>query len=81
MVSTLCDRAVVKAVLQGHPHLGEVEFLEDPHRLKISFSGTLEDSAAVLRLLVDAGVPITEFQLTQDDLETIFLRLGHQQSS
>lgn len=81
VLSTLGDRADVGAVLRGHPYLGEIEHLTDPRRLKIPFSGTVEDSADVLRLLIDAGIPLTEFQLTQDDLETIFLRLGHQQSS
>ncbi|NEQ83634.1 MAG: ABC transporter ATP-binding protein, partial [Moorea sp. SIO2I5] len=34
-----------------------------------------------LRSLVNAGIPLTEFQCSQEDLETIFLKLGHQQAS
>lgn len=49
--------------------------------LRVHFSGTSEDSAELLRALVKAGIPLTEFHCTQEDLETIFLKLGHQQAS
>ncbi|MCS6815444.1 MAG: ABC transporter ATP-binding protein, partial [Cyanobacteria bacterium] len=33
------------------------------------------------RSLVYAGIPLSEFHCTQEDLETIFLKLGHKQVS
>jgi ABC-2 type transport system ATP-binding protein len=47
----------------------------------VGFSGTEEDAADLLRSLIHAQLPITNFQCTQEDLETIFLKLGHQQAS
>jgi ABC-2 type transport system ATP-binding protein len=81
VVSTLGDRAEVAAALKHHPQVGEIQPLADPHRLRVQFSGSGDDRAALLRSLIEAGLPLTEFQPAQDDLETIFLRLGHQQSS
>ena len=39
------------------------------------------NSIKLLRSLVESGIPLTEFHCTQEDLETIFLKLGHQQAS
>jgi ABC-2 type transport system ATP-binding protein len=47
----------------------------------VHFSGSPEDSAELLRSLIHAGIPLTEFHRTQEDLETIFLKLGHKQAS
>ena len=51
------------------------------NRLKLDFRGTESDCAALLRSLVLAEIPIVEFQSSQEDLEAIFLNLGHQQTS
>jgi len=47
----------------------------------VQFSGGTEESAVLLRSLIAAGIPLTEFHCTQEDLETIFLKLGHKQAS
>ncbi|MEL6579095.1 MAG: ABC transporter ATP-binding protein [Cyanobacteria bacterium J06621_12] len=52
-----------------------------PDQLKISFTGQEEDCAELLRSLVLADIPLTEFNRRQADLESIFLELGHQQTS
>jgi ABC-2 type transport system ATP-binding protein len=49
--------------------------------VRVNFSGKQEDCADLLRSLVKAGVPLTDFHCTQEDLETIFLKLGHKQAS
>ena len=49
--------------------------------MNVNFTGNLEDSANLLRSLISAGLPITEFHTSREDLETIFLKLGHQQAS
>lgn len=51
------------------------------NRLKINFKGQESDCAELLRSLVLADIPITEFHHSQADLESIFLQLGHQQAS
>jgi len=47
----------------------------------VNFSGKEEDSAELLRSLIQARIPLTDFHCTQEDLETIFLKLGHKQAS
>jgi ABC-2 type transport system ATP-binding protein len=61
--------------------VGEMQIEAEKREVLIEFSGTVEDSAALLRSLIQAGIPLNGFHQTQEDLETIFLRLGHRQAS
>jgi ABC-2 type transport system ATP-binding protein len=79
-LSTLGKLEVLHSELNNHPQVADIETLPD-RRLKIHFSGGQEDCAQLLRSLIAAGIPLTEFHCTQEDLETIFLKLGHQQAS
>jgi ABC-2 type transport system ATP-binding protein len=81
IVSTLGDLETLKTELKSHRSVEEIEFLTGTHQLKFGFSGTEEDAAELLKSLIHGGIPITNFQCTQEDLETIFLKLGHQQAS
>lgn len=53
----------------------------EQNSLKIQFLGNAQASADLLRSLISAGLAVTEFHTTQEDLEAIFLKLGHQQVS
>jgi ABC-2 type transport system ATP-binding protein len=53
----------------------------DKQQLTLGFSGDAAASADLLRALVLEGFSVTEFQLLQENLEEIFLKLGHQQVS
>lgn len=53
----------------------------DHHRLRIDFQGGTSECAELLRSLILADIPITEFHPSPEDLEGIFLKLGHQQTS
>ena len=55
--------------------------MESSQSLRLEFSGDMAASAELLRSLIEAGIPITEFHRQQEDLESIFLKLGHQQVS
>lgn len=79
-LSTLGKLEVLHSELKNHPQVADIETLPDG-RLRIHFSGGQEDCAQLLRSLIAAGIPLTEFHCTQEDLETIFLKLGHQQAS
>jgi len=50
-------------------------------RCLVNFSGSADDSAALLKNLIYAGCQVSEFHCQQEDLESIFLKLGHQQVS
>lgn len=74
------------AELKHHPAAKEWEVLPQTQTpqtqtVRVRFEGNLDDRANLLRSLIAAGIPLTEFHTTQEDLETIFLKLGHQQVS
>ncbi len=81
LISTLGDLEVLKRELKGNSLVAEIEPLVGTNQVRVGFSGTEEDAAELLRSLIHAQLPITNFQCTQEDLETIFLKLGHQQAS
>ena len=81
ILSTLGDLEALRTQLKKHPLVEDCEFVKGKGSLRIHFSGSQEDCAELLRSLIAAGIPLTEFHCTQEDLETIFLKLGHQQAS
>ncbi len=81
LVTTLGDLAGLKRELKANSLVTDIESLVGTNQLRVGFSGTEEDAADLLRSLIHAQLPITSFQCIQEDLETIFLKLGHQQAS
>ena len=80
-MSTLGNLDSLQAELKNHPKVEGWEVVTGTTNLRVHFSGNPEESATLLRSLVEAGVPLSEFHCTQEDLETIFLKMGHQQAS
>lgn len=80
-ISTLGKLEELTAELKQFPWVESWEILPEPQQVRVMFSGTPEDAAHLLRSLIGAGIPLTQFNCTQEDLETIFLKLGHQQAS
>jgi ABC-2 type transport system ATP-binding protein len=81
LLSTLGKIDAVISELKNHPLVEEWEILSGKNSLRVNFSGDQEACAELLRSLIQAGIPITDFHCTQEDLETIFLKLGHKQAS
>ncbi len=48
---------------------------------QLQFDGSEEDMAEFLRVLVVEGIPVCNYHCQKEDLETIFLKLGHKQVS
>jgi ABC-2 type transport system ATP-binding protein len=67
--------------LKFHPQIELLTVEEQRRTVRVQFSGTDEDAAMLLRSLVEAGIPLTSFYPTREDLETIFLKLDHKQAS
>jgi ABC-2 type transport system ATP-binding protein len=80
-LSTLADIETLTAQLNNYPLVEAWEVLPGQKRVRVNFAGDREDCAVLLRSLIAAGIPLTEFHCTQEDLETIFLKLGHKQAS
>lgn len=57
------------------------EVLPEQPSLRLKFSGSTDEAADLLRSLIEAKLPIYQFNCIQDSLEDIFLKLGHQQPS
>ncbi len=81
VLGTLGNLEVLVGKLQHHPLVDELEVISGKNGVRVNFSGTQEDCAELLRSLVSDGIPLTDFHCTQEDLETIFLKLGHKQAS
>lgn len=80
ILATLDKQDALISELKSDPQVSAWETLPD-QRLRVNFSGNTEDCARLLRSLISADIPLTEFHCTQEDLETIFLKLGHKQAS
>lgn len=81
IVSTLGDLDKLKGELKHHSSVTKWETIEGSSSLKLDFTGGEIELADLLRSLVEAKIPLTEFRSQQEDLESIFLKLGHQQTS
>jgi len=80
IISSLGDRKTLIEELKNNSLVKEYETLSD-NSIRVNFSGNTEDSAQLLRSLIEAGISVAEFHCTREDLETIFLKLGHKQVS
>ena len=80
-ISTLGNLETLKAQLIEHPLIEEWEVMPQTNSMKVYFTGDRAALAKLLKSLINAGIPITEFHCAQEDLETIFLKLGHKQPS
>ncbi|MBE9124057.1 ABC transporter ATP-binding protein [Tychonema sp. LEGE 07199] len=80
-LSTLGDLAALTSELKNFPWVESWEILPETQQVCAHFSGSREDAANLLRSLVNANIPLTEFHCTQENLETIFLKMGHKQAS
>ena len=81
LISTLGNPEDLQTTLRQSNLVQEVEVLSDVHSVRVQFSGSIEDCAALLRSLIEAGIPISNFHRSQETLENIFLKLGYKQTS
>ncbi|HIK17490.1 MAG TPA: ABC transporter ATP-binding protein [Leptolyngbyaceae cyanobacterium M33_DOE_097] len=81
VITTLGSLSDLEVELRHHPQIEVLVSCADKHQVRVQFSGTVEAAADLLRSLVQAGLPITGFHQTQEDLEAIFLKLEHTQTS
>lgn len=81
IIGTLGKLEALEAELKNCSLVEGWEVERETQNLRVHFSGTPEESAQLLRSLIEAGIPLSEFHCTQEDLETIFLKLGHKQAS
>ncbi len=81
ILATLGKMETLQTELRKNSLIEEWEIIPETNQLKVNFSGGETETAALLRSLIQAGIPLTEFHCSREDLETIFLKLGHKQTS
>ncbi len=81
LISTLGEWDKLESNLRNFSQVKEWEKLPDGQTVKVYFSGTPEESADLLKTLVEANIPLIDFHRQQEDLESIFLKLDHKQIS
>ncbi|NEP42805.1 MAG: ABC transporter ATP-binding protein, partial [Okeania sp. SIO2H7] len=81
LISVMSGLSELITEIKNFPWVDAWEVLPEGQQVRVQFSGTPEDSSSLLRSLILANIPVTNFHCTQEDLEEIFLKLGHQQAN
>jgi len=81
LIATIDGLEQLTQLLARSPQIESWTPLADRTGVTVIFSGSTEDSVTLLRAIVQANIPISEFHRTQENLEDIFLKLGHKQVS
>ncbi len=81
LISTLGSLEDLQAFLKRSQLVQEVEVIAGVPSVRVQFVGSIEECASLLKSLIDAGIPISNFHRTQETLENIFLKLGYKQTS
>ncbi|MFM7888927.1 MAG: ABC transporter ATP-binding protein [Pseudanabaena sp.] len=81
LISTLGNLEDLQAVLKRSPLVQEVEVIAGVPSVRVQFGGSIEECSVLLKSLIEAGVPVSNFHRTQETLENIFLKLGYKQTS
>jgi ABC-2 type transport system ATP-binding protein len=81
LISTLGNLEDLQTALRKSEQVQEVEALSGVPSVRVQFIGSIEDCAALLKSLLEVGIPISNFHRTQETLENIFLKLGYKQTS
>ncbi|MFM6058726.1 MAG: ABC transporter ATP-binding protein [Microcystis aeruginosa] len=80
-ITTLGNLEALETALKQCVFVESWQRIINTNTLWVKFTGTLEDSAELLKSLVVSGLTLSEFYTCREDLETIFLKLGHRQAS
>jgi ABC-2 type transport system ATP-binding protein len=70
----------LRAVLAHHPQISQVESVGEL-AVRLVFAGGDADRAQLLQSLLAAQIPVTDFHSTQEDLESIFLKMDYQRTA
>ncbi len=81
LISTLGNVEDLHTALKRSESVQKVEVLLDTLSVRVQLAGSIEDCAALLKYLIELGIPISNFHRTQETLENIFLKLGYKQTS
>jgi ABC-2 type transport system ATP-binding protein len=81
LLSVLGDLDPLLQLLKRHPQVEDWEILPQTQQVRICFSGSPEDEVELLRSIIYQGIALRQFHNAPEDLESLFLRIGHKQTS
>ncbi|MEB3213177.1 MAG: ABC transporter ATP-binding protein [Leptolyngbyaceae bacterium] len=89
VIATLGEKQALQPILDASPLVKSWEFIQPkgmtddvpPYHFGIDFTGTDAEAAELLRSLIQANHPISEFAPVKASLEDIFIQLGYKQTS
>ncbi len=81
IISALGSLDYLHEQLQHLASVQSCEILANKHQVCATVAGSEADLAELLQSLIKSGIAVTEFTRTQESLESIFFKLGHQQTS
>ena len=73
LIRVASGREAAAALLRADPAVSRISIREED--IVVGFLGSREEEAGLLRMLVEAGIPVTGFIREQGDLESIFMQL------
>jgi len=84
LLGTATELADLLPLVAQMPQVQDCQWVSEPHTapaiLRFHYTGTDGDRVNLLRALVAADLPIVEYRLMQENLEDIFLKIGHTQA-
>jgi ABC-2 type transport system ATP-binding protein len=79
-ISVLDSADRLEKLLQAQTQVSQIEKIDD-RILKLVFSGNESDRARLLQSIMQAEIPVLDFHRTQEDLESIFLKMDYQRTA
>lgn len=81
LLSTRGDLNALKGELCRNPLVKDIQIFSASRQVQAHYAGGPDEAADLLRSLIMAGIPLDSFSRTQENLEEIFFKIGHQQAS
>lgn len=79
LVRVLKERERAARILEEHPQVKQVDDQRD--HLRVMFTGSQEDQAALLKYLLAEEVPVVDFSADKENLEDVFLAITERMGS
>jgi ABC-2 type transport system ATP-binding protein len=79
-ISVLDGLERLRSLLVETPQISQIERVND-RTLRATFGGKDADRAKLLQTILAEGLAVTDFHVTQEDLESIFLKMDYQRTA
>ncbi len=81
IISVVSNVERLAQFLGRHSSISQIENGPQPNTLRALFTGTTLERSELLRSAIALEIPITDFHVTQENLESIFLKMDYQRTA